>query len=393
LNSTEGPLEIFVVTAPGLEEITRGELGGLGLTPQASDVGGLSLQGDRDTLWALNLHLRTASRILVRVARFRAVGFRDLERRGREIPWHAFLPAEVPPDEVAFEVTCRKSRLYHSGAVEARLREALAASGAGRPGGRGPRRDRGGSKGALPPPPRFVVRLVRNRLTLSADASGTPLHRRGYREAVGKAPLRETVAAALLLAGEWRGETALVDPFCGSGTIPIEAALLARGSPPGLRRRFAFEAWSGGSPEEGAAARSRAWGEEGEPSPAGTLPPILGSDRDEGAVASARANARRAGVETWVDFSRAAVSTAPLPDPPGILVTNPPYGHRVGDPATLRNLYARLGARIRSEWSGGRIVLLSADRGLAVQLGLETRVLFRTRIGGIPVEALAAEIP
>ncbi|HSG47414.1 MAG TPA: hypothetical protein VLA43_06370 [Longimicrobiales bacterium] len=247
------------------------------------------------------------------------------------------------------------------------------------------------------PSPRFVARLLRNRLTLSADASGEHLHRRGYREAVGKAPLRETLAAALLLAAEWRGDRPLFDPFCGSGTLPIEAALLAAGMAPGLHRRFAFEGWPEVDPEAGAAAREAAVAESSEPGkagpePEGASPLIRGADRDAGAVRSARENAGRAGVAEGIEFLQAPLSEAPFPSPPGLLATNPPYGHRVGEAATLRNLYARLGDRLRAEWSGGEVVLLSADRALTAQLGLETRVLFRTRNGGIPVEAVAARI-
>lgn len=386
-----------MVTPPGVEEVTRGEMEALGLPPTAVEPGGLTLAGGARELHRLNLHLRTASRILVRIAEFRAVGFGDLEKAARKVPWPDFLPPGADPAQVRFEVTCRKSRLYHSGAVEERLREGMARALGGRGGaGPAPPVDTGAGPQDPPPPPRFVARLLRNRLTLSADASGEHLHRRGYREAVGKAPLRETLAAALLLAAQWRGETPLVDPFCGSGTLPIEAALLATGVPPGQNRRFAFQDWPGvDSPQEPEAGEATDPRDAATPAATGRqeLPPILGSDRDEGAVAAARANAERAGVAHQVSFTRATVSEAPLPSSPGLLVTNPPYGHRVGEAATLRNLYARLGERLRADWSGGRVVLLSADRALTGQLGMETRVLFRTRNGGIPVEAVAADIP
>lgn len=383
--------DLFVVTAPGLEDITAAEMAALGHPPDAREPGGLSLAGDVDALWRLNMGLRTASRVLVRVAEFRAVGFGELERRGRKVPWRSFLAPGIPPDEVVFDVTCRKSRLYHSGAVEARLREALAeaVSGSG-PGASGRPSPGDAATGAEDPPPaRFVVRLVRNRLLLSADASGEHLHRRGYRQAVARAPLRETLAAALLLAGEWDGKVPLVDPFCGAGTIPIEAAMMVLGILPGARRRFAFETWAGVDPERGHALRTAAT-PGGEPR---DVPLILASDRDAGAVEASLANARRAGVDQWIHVARAAVSQAQLPGTPGLLVTNPPYGARVGDTSTLRNLYARLGTRLREEWSGGRVVLLSAEPALARQLELETRVLFRTLNGGIPVEVLEARIP
>lgn len=380
-------LDLFVVTAPGLEEITAGELARLGVKPLATEPGGIQVRGDTTTLWVLNLHLRSASRVLVRLADFRAVGFQELEKRARKIPWLDYLPPGVDPASVDFEVTCRKSRLYHSGAVAARLRDALVEACEGVARARSP------DAGPGLPAPRFVARLVHNRLSLSADASGENLHRRGYREAVGKAPLRETLAAAMLLASGWQGECPLMDPFCGSGTIPIEAALLAAGIPPGARRRFAFEAWWGTDREEAAALRNVSLTASAASAEAEDLAPIVGSDRDGGALDAAAANAARAGVGARVAFHQAPLSRAPFPAPPGIVVTNPPYGHRVGDEATLRNLYARLGDALRDAWPGGRLVLLSADRALTGQMGLETRILFRTRNGGIPVEAVEARIP
>lgn len=395
MSGNPGERDLFIVTAPGLEEITAGEMAALGVHPAGTEAGGISASGGEEDLWRLNLHLRTASRVLVRVAEFRAVGFGELERRASRVPWREFLPPAVDPSAVSFDVTCRKSRLYHSGAVEARLRDALneaLAARHGAPGGRpGPRSADPGWEATPLPAPRFVVRLLRNRLTLSADASGDNLHRRGYREAVAKAPIRETLAAALLMASGWRGESPLLDPFCGSGTLVIEGALLAAGVPPGLRRRFAFEGWPGTDPESGTALRQsgrEAWREALE-----RLPVLRGSDRDAGAVQAAVENAHRAGVRDGVEFVQASLSEAPFPQEPGLLATNPPYGERVGDEPTLLNLYARLGQRLRDEWRGGRAVLLSADPAHTRQLGVETRVLFRTRNGGIPVEAVEARIP
>ncbi|MEJ2540488.1 MAG: hypothetical protein P8188_11030 [Gemmatimonadota bacterium] len=294
---------------------------------------------------------------------------------------------------MSFDVTARKSRLYHTGAVEERLRRSLEEWSRGRSPARPP---------PAVPPLRIVARVLRDRLTLSADASGEHLHRRGYRQAVAKAPLRETLAAALLLASDWDRRTPLMDPFCGSGTLVIEGALWARGVPPGVTRRFTFEGWPGVDP----AGRDRALrGDFEARGPAGPsiTPPCVGSDRDAGAIEAAIANARRARVEGAVTLLRAPLTGAPFPElapagdadqgPQGLLVTNPPYGRRVGETGRLQNLYARLGALARERWSGGRLVLLSPDPALAGQLGLETRVLFRTRNGGLPVEALAADVP
>ena len=407
-------LEVFVASAPGLEEITAREIRTLGWTPGDVEPGGVSLAVDSAALPILNRQLRTASRVLVRIAGFRASGLAELERKASSIPWADVLGRYLPesPEDIRFEITSRKSRLYHTGAIEERLRRSLQ-------GWAGDRR--------LPPwpahvpGPRFVVRLLRDRVTISADASGEPLHRRGYRQAVAKAPLRETLAAALILASEWDATSPLFDPFCGSGTLVIEAALLAGGIPPGLHRRFSFEGWpgfGGASGVEGGGGLDGDLGLETRVDTEGARPgaglrdagfpdpfaaevshrelSLTGSDRDAGAVEAARANARRAGVADLTRFHRAALSAAPFPpllEGRGLLVTNPPYGRRVGDPERLRNLYGRLGTLLRERWSGGRVVLLSPDPALTGQLGLATRTLFRTRNGGVPVEAVAADVP
>ncbi len=398
-----GPrLEVFVASAPGLEEITAREVRGLGWTPEAVEPGGLTLAADARAIPVLNRRLRTASRILLRLARFRASGMAELERKAAPVPWGDVLGRHLPAslDGIRFEITARKSRLYHTGAIEERLRRSLLAWAAERRLPPWP---------AEVPEPRFVVRVLRDRVTISADASGEPLHRRGYRQAVAKAPLRETLAAALVLASEWDGTSPLFDPFCGAGTLVVEAALLAGGIPPGRQRRFSFEGWPGfesgigGERETSRETSASGAGPEdaGHQDPStgeATSPGITmsGADRDAGAVEAARANARRAGVADRVSFHRAALSVAPFPALPaggGLLVTNPPYGRRVGDPERLRNLYGRLGALLRERWSGGRVVFLSADPGLTGQLGLETRTLFRTRNGGLPVEAVVADVP
>jgi len=224
--------------------------------------------------------------------------------------------------------------------------------------------------------------------TISADSSGELLHRRGYRKALGKAPVRETLAAAMLYGSEWDLELPLVDPMCGSGTIAIEAALMSRRVAPGAGRAFAFESWPGH--DEAAwhgiidRARNSALGE--------APGPILASDRDEGAVGASLANAERAGVSGDVEFSVRAISDAPIPHTPGWVVTNPPYGARVGRSGPLKNLYAQLGKVARVRASGYRVALLSAERALEAQLRLDLREVFRTSNGGIPVRLMVGRI-
>ncbi|MCB0316689.1 MAG: class I SAM-dependent RNA methyltransferase, partial [Calditrichaeota bacterium] len=174
-------------------------------------------------------------RILLRLGSFYAGGFPELKRKVRRLPWADML---TPKTHFELRVTCHKSRLYHSGAVAERVADAIHQQCGAQPVPAGSSADDEGGASQL-----IVVRLLRDHCTVSIDTSGEGLHRRGYRQATAKAPLRETLAAAMLLAAGWDDRAPLLDPFCGSGTIAIEAALLARHLAPGLQRRFAFMDW------------------------------------------------------------------------------------------------------------------------------------------------------
>jgi putative N6-adenine-specific DNA methylase len=323
-----------------------------------------------------NLWLRTASRVLVRVAQFRATEFFELEKRAKKIEWETFLP---PGSGAEFRVTAHKSKLYHSDAIAERLSAAV----------RSRQKRAVNSQPSAVSSQLFVVRVFRDVFTISADTSGELLHLRGYRQAVGKAPLRETLGAALLLGSGWNGETPLVDPMCGSGTIPIEGAMIARRMAPGLRRRFAFEEWPGFDATEWNALRADA--ETG--ALASSPVPIVASDRDAGAVQSARENAERANVSGDIEFSVRALSSVEVPETPGLVATNPPYGKRASAGKDVRNLYAQLGNVARDRWAGWGIAFYSPEKGLATQTGLVLERVFRTTNGGIDVTALTTQAP
>lgn len=364
--------DAYAVTHPGLETVTAAELLALGIAPGESEPGGVPFRTDTAGFYAANLHLRTASRVLLRVATFHAHTFAELERHARKIPWAEYLTAE---SAVTFRVTSRKSKLYHQDAVAQRLSEA---AGHAVPGLRLE------SEAA----PLFVVRLFRDRCTVSADGSGELLHRRGYRQETAKAPLRETLASALLLAAGWDATQPLLDPMCGSGTIAIEGALIARRIAPGLGRTFAFERWP--------RFDRRAWTAVHEAATADRLAtasvPILASDRDAGAVAAAEANAMRAGVAGDIQFRRAALSAIDPPRVPGLLATNPPYGVRVGERLRLRDLYAQLGNIARKKCVGWRVAMLSPHRELEAQVGLPFEWLGDATNGGLRVRLVTAPV-
>lgn len=371
-------LDLFTVTAPGLETLTARELHALGADARVTGAGGVAWKGTRHALYDANLRLRTASRIIVRVARFHASSFHELERRAKRVPWERF----VRDHEAArFRVTCHKSALYHSDAVAQRLAESVTrATGASAVAGtRTDDDDAEPADAADRAEQLFIVRVDHDTVTVSADSSGALLHRRGYRLATAKAPLRETIAAAMLLGSGWRPEQPLVDPMCGSGTIPIEAALLSRRMAPGRARSFRCEAWPDADGRAWESVRERAHSEELASAPA----PIVASDRDAGAAEATRANAARAGIDDDVRVEQRPLSAIELdPTTGGWVITNPPYGIRVG--TDVRNLYSKLGAVIRAA-PAWRLGMLSAAPALDRQLRLSLERVFDTRNGGIPV--------
>lgn len=365
-------MNFFGITAPGLEAILAAELRELGLRVGQSVPGGVEFRGKREDGWKANLWSRVASRIVVRADEFHASSFHELERRAKKIEWQKFIE---PGSTVRFRVTCRKSKLYHSDAVAERLGKAAAKAIDAKVA------EDSDDEEAASDAQLFIVRIANDICTISADSSGDLLHRRGYRQAVAKAPLRETLAAAMLLGCEWNASAPLIDPMCGSGTIVIEAAMIARRIAPGLRRRFIFEKWPGHDAKQWSAMIDSARAAELKKTPA----PIFASDRDAGAVDAAKANAARAGVEADIEIDKRAVSDIEFPKEPGWLVTNPPYGLRVGEAGPLKNLYARLGKILEERAPAYVLGLLSADRALDAQLGLDLREVFRTTNGGIPV--------
>ncbi len=368
--------DLFAIAAPGLEPLVQRELKALGIEGLHVDAGGVSFTGGREAIYRANLYLRTATRVIARVAEFGVRGFPELVRHAKRQPWERYLVANRP---IQLRVTCRKSRLYHSGAVAERVADAISQ----RLGVEGVEVIKGSededATGQL-----VIVRVAHDHCVLSVDTSGELLHRRGYREATAKAPIRETLAAALLLAAEWRGDAPLLDPFCGSGTVAIEGALLARHIAPGLNRRFAFMEW----PDFDSALWRRTHDEAARAVVARAPSPIQASDRDAGAIEAARANAARAGVADDIVFEKRALSAIEPPVGLGWVCTNPPYGVRVSERAELRNLYAQFGKVMHAKCPGWTVAMYSADARLEKAARLPLRPVLRTVNGGIPVRVV-----
>jgi putative N6-adenine-specific DNA methylase len=396
----------FAVTAPGLEPFSARELrtlfpdtepvlqgtGGLpgdgneGIRPLEGkprnpaalhglvvqpEFGGILFKGNLASLYQANLQLRTASRILARLGNFfYATTFSELHRHLARLPWERFL---TPGQPVSIRATSHRSKLYHSDAVARTVATALEE----RLGQASPILKTGGESDH--PAQLVVARLAEDKCTVSVDSSGSLLHKRGYRQAVAKAPLRETLAAALLMASGWDLSSPLLDPFCGSGTIPIEAALMALGMPPGINRRFAFMDWPSYDENLWKDTLARAQGRSGDP------PLILASDRDAGAVKMAQANAVRAGVFDSIEFKCQAVSSITPPASHGWVVTNPPYGLRLSEGKDLRNLYAQFGNVLQRQCPGWNLSVLSSDRVLLGQMQVKMDTTLTLVNGGIRV--------
>lgn len=338
---------IFLAAPPGLEGVLAEEAREAGFAGVTAVPGGVTIRGGWREVWRANLCLRGAGRVLLRVGAFRALHLAQLDKRARKIAWGDVLRADVP---VRVEAACRGSRIYHQKAAADRVATAITET-LGAPIS---------AEAAL----RVMVRIEDDLCTLSVDTSGEPLHRRGHKQAVGKAPLRETLAALFLRQCGYRGTEPVLDPMCGSGTFVIEAAEIAAGLMPGRSRRFAFETLAGFDPA--------AWEAMRRASPPETPDArFFGSDRDAGAVRAATKNAERAGVAGLCKFECHAISDLARPEgPAGLVMVNPPYGGRIGNKKTLYALYAALGRILAERFSGWRVGIVTSESGLARATGL-----------------------
>lgn len=335
-------LEIFLVATPGLEAPLHAEATEQGFADAKVIAGGVVCRGGWPEVWRANLCLRGANKVLVRIGSFPAVHLAQLDKRARKFPWSDFLRPEVP---VKVEATSRRSRIYHAGAARQRIERALAET-LGTPIS---------TDAAL----RVLLRIEKDICTFSIDTSGEPLHKRGHKTSVAKAPMRETMAAMFLRECGYHGTEPVLDPMCGSGTFVIEAAEISLGLLPGRTRNFAFESLRSFDPDIWSDMR------------AGSEPPapevqFFGSDRNAGAIEAAKANAEQAGVSTNTTFHCHSVSDLKPPQgAEGLVIVNPPYGARIGDEKRLRSLYGSFGKVLMSRFKGWRVGIVTSTPSLA----------------------------
>ena len=346
---TDADFEIFIVTAPGLESVLCAEAQAKGFREPTPGKGGVTVKGGWPEVWRANLEIRGAARVLARIGAFRAFHLAQLDKRARRVAWGEVLRPDVP---IRVEASCKGSRIYHAGAAAQRIERAI--------------REELGAPVSDEAAVVIKARIDDDLCTISVDTSGESLHKRGHKEAVNKAPMRENLASLFLRQCGFDGSEPVVDPMCGSGTFVIEAAEIAAGLDPGRSRRFAFEQLA--SFDAAAWQRLRGGGSAGNAVPAVRF---YGSDRDAGAIDMSRANAERAGVAHLTEFRQHAVSDLTAPDgPPGLVVVNPPYGARIGDKKPLYGLYHALGQTLLTRFSGWRVGLVTNEASLAAATGL-----------------------
>ena len=324
----------------GLEAVLKREIQDLGYKISQVEDGRVTFYGGIEAVCRANIFLRTAERILLKVGSFKAVSFDELFEKTKSLPWEDYIPADGK-----FWVTKAssvKSRLFSPSDIQSIMKKAMVERLKTR------YRIQWFTEDGASYPVR--VFLMKDIVTVGIDTSGTSLHKRGYRPAAGKAPISETLAAALIMLTPWKGDRILVDPFCGSGTFPIEAAMMAANIAPGMNRSFTAEAWTN-------LVEKKYWYQAADEAEAGINDSIdtdiQGYDADGDVIRTARQNAENAGVGHLIHFQQRPVKELSHPKKYGFIITNPPYGERLEDKAKLPALYREFGESFKrlDSWS------------------------------------------
>jgi putative N6-adenine-specific DNA methylase len=324
-------LKLIATSSFGLESVVARELKELGYQDLQIENGKVTFSGDEQDIAICNIHLRCADRVLLKMSEFRAYDFEDLYQGVLKIEWEKLIPENGKMHITGKSI---KSKLFSVSDCQSITKKAVVEA----------------MKREYPkawfkedgPVYKIEVALLKDKVTISVDTSGAGLHKRGYRLEQGKAPLRETLAAALILLSRWNPSRILVDPFCGSGTIPIEAALIAKKIAPGLNREFVAEKWPTIPTKIWNKIRDKAQNEIIEYSSEDPLN-IYASDIDLKVLRIARENAERFNLEDDITFQKKPVSELSSKKKYGCIITNPPYGERLGDTEEIKKLYTELG--------------------------------------------------
>jgi len=378
--------ELMASCALGIQDVARQELIQLGITSDDKSSlveGGVEFKGTMMDLYRANMWLRTVNRILIRIGTFTATNFEGFMVKSASLSWGDYISGAI-----AVRVTSKGSKLYHTGGIAERLHSTI-----NNQLGRTvtviklEQLDeflREGGNCQL-----IVVRIVGDQCTINIDSSGVILHKRGYRQATAKAPLRETLAASMIMLSSWDYKTPFVDPFCGSGTLPIEAAMLSLGVAPGANRKFGFMDWPIFQVQAFEAMKHR----ETRTQSVFTNTNIFGSDRDAGAIQIAQQNSVRANTSSCVTFHNNAISDAYFPSSVGCIVSNLPFGSRI-QLKQGRNLYAQLGKVLRRNAVGwGFLFMISESNQTLFRCAeLDVQQTFKIENGGINVLLLKGKV-
>ncbi len=369
----------FATCAPGLEPVLHREARELGLSKVERQVGGVYFEGTLHDALRANLWLRTAIRVLMRVARFEARDADMLYAGARQVEWERFVK---PDGTLVVDAHTASSELDHSLFIEQRVKDAICDSLREKHGTRPTVAKEDAELGVY-------AHVFRDRCTLLVDTSGDSLHKRGWRRFQGRAPLAETFAAALVQISSWDQRAPFVDPLCGSGTVLVEAAMIARNMAPGLfRERFGCERWPGHDANLGAKlrkdARAAARPSKGR---------LLGRDLDAKMLEGARENVAAAGLEGAIDFEQGnALDFIPRKGWGAWIASNPPWGERIGDTRDVARLYRDFGAWMRARCAGFHVALLVPTGAIAHELGLKGAESTRVLNGGIECSILRADL-
>jgi putative N6-adenine-specific DNA methylase len=374
------PRRYFATCARGLEPILADELNNLKADHVKPGRGGVHFEGGQVLLYQANLWLRTAIRVLWPIAEADVHSPDELYEVVRTVDWSQYL---TPEHTIAVDCNVRDSQITHSKYAALKTKDAICDQFLEHVGRRP-------SVDVAQPMVGLNLHIYKDHAVLSLESSGESLHKRGYRTILSKAPLNEALAAGLVYLSGWRQDTPFVDPLCGSGTLPIEAAWIALHRPPGLtRRRFGFQSWMDFDVELWTGLRDEARRGVHKHLPAA----IAGSDRRRDAIQLSRTNARAAGVGHLVRFEQKAVRDfRPPDDPPGTILCNPPYGERVGEELDLKALYQLLAHILRERCAGWRACVFTGNARLARLIDLPTTEEVALFNGKIPCRLLKYDL-
>ena len=375
--------DCFATVARGLEELAAQELEQLGADGVEPGFCGVSFRCDRKRLYTINLWTRLFFRILVTVAHVPSRDAKTLHRGIQGIDWEQYLS---PEQTLAVKATGKNDRLNHSHFTALQVKNAIVDQ----------QQDRYGERSDVDteiPDVQINVHIKDNRATVSLDSSGSSLHRRGYRPAMGTAPLKESLAAALIKLTEWSGNSAFLDPMCGSGTLPIEACLQALTIAPGLFRDetsqgFGFQTW----PDYDDALWQTVVAAAKKRQRTGLEVPVMGCDRNLDMLDNARTNADYSGVAEHIEFNYMDFADLEAPTDSGILICNPPYGERLGKTENLAPFYKLMGDVLKQRFKGWTAYILSGNKALTKCIGLRTARKIPVYNGPIPCQLLKYEM-